>query len=102
MTNQLTIQELAATLKPGETTTVPMTIKFRDRRNVWEQYIECSNAMMACDSMIDFSVIEDNTDLEAVEEQLELQNSMEGLCEELAMLEAIMSLRKFVDCDCFY
>ena len=74
----------------------------KDPRDVWEQHSQCYNAMMSCDAMIDFSVIEENTDFEAVEEQLELQNSMEELCEELAMLEAIMSRRKFVDCDCFY
>ncbi|CBX88017.1 hypothetical protein [Roseovarius Plymouth podovirus 1] len=67
----------------------------KDNESLADKHTTLMNDIMVCDNMID-------PDSEDQNEQAELQSELEDMCQELDVLETVMSLKWAVDCDCFY
>ncbi|CBW47082.1 hypothetical protein [Roseovarius sp. 217 phage 1] len=67
----------------------------KDNESLADKHATLMNDIMVCDNMID-------PDSEDQNEQAELQSELEDMCQELDVLETVMSLKWAVDCDCFY
>jgi hypothetical protein len=66
-----------------------------DERTIQERHMQLTWDILSCDNMID----DEDPDHE---HQADLQSELEGMCQELSMIEEVMFLTQPVDCDCFY
>ncbi|AHX01043.1 hypothetical protein HL13_gp83 [Dinoroseobacter phage DFL12phi1] len=69
--------------------------KLTDNRTLAQIHSQLMSDITACDNMIDPDDAEQGY-------QDELISEMEDMCEQLGMIEEVMSLKYAVDCDCFY
>lgn len=71
--------------------------KLSDNHTLVQIHNQLMNDIMACDNMIGFEPEEDDTD-----QDIDYRAELEEMIQQLGNLEEVMSLKRDVDCDCFY